>query len=302
MFKAVINDQSLKKNDQTLTVSSKLEEEELSSAHRYNCIPLSIHASLSWMCKYTGNKNESKCCAICLISHCHRLPSAVGEGSDLAHLRTVILDIWSRCQARVVEGNLNNQCEAGWPIVWHGKNFSLVIFSWHSKCDKICQMLSDFTPCWVLPIHTTFSDLEYISRSQQWPTVLTKNFMFLSNLSWKFVWCSLIMLTRLWIGHYFFFFFVCVCVSLCVCVCTRTGSKEIIEMFPDLTKSSILTFLQTIELRSFKFCMIWWLLICLGSTYTKFGDLDLFQGHICVRSIKYVNYKFLIFFLDSCPV
>ena len=60
MFKAVINDQSLKKNDQTLTVSSKLEEEELSSAHRYNCIPLSIHASLPWILVYTGNKRESK--------------------------------------------------------------------------------------------------------------------------------------------------------------------------------------------------------------------------------------------------
>ena len=32
-----------------------------------------------------------------------------------------------------------------------------------------------------LPMHTTFDDLDYISRSQQCQTVLTKNFMFLSD-------------------------------------------------------------------------------------------------------------------------
>ena len=41
------------------------------------------------------------------ISHCHRLHGAVGEGGGLAHLGTVILDTWSRCQVRVVQGDLN---------------------------------------------------------------------------------------------------------------------------------------------------------------------------------------------------
>ena len=60
------------------------------------------------------------------ISHCHTqhglsptathcmvylpLPQTtwcVGEGGGLAHLGTVILDTWSRCQVRVVQGDLN---------------------------------------------------------------------------------------------------------------------------------------------------------------------------------------------------
>ena len=46
-----------------------------------------------------------------VFSQCRRLPSAVGEGSELAHSRTVILDTWSHCQARVVGGNIQSLCQ-----------------------------------------------------------------------------------------------------------------------------------------------------------------------------------------------
>ena len=50
----------------------------------------------------------------------------------------------------------------------------------HYKYDK-CQTLHDGSTHKALPIHTTFSDLDCISRSQQCQTVLTENFMFLFN-------------------------------------------------------------------------------------------------------------------------
>ena len=82
---------------QTLTISWKLEE-KLSSAHNSG-IPLNSHASLLWIRVYTWNEIESKWCASCLISLCHRLQDAVGEGRELAHSGTVIPDTWPRCQA-----------------------------------------------------------------------------------------------------------------------------------------------------------------------------------------------------------
>ena len=103
MLKEIIS--KLEENLSNITMSWKLEK-ELSSAHSNNSILFSIHASLSWICVYTGNKNKSKWCASCLISHCHRPRSAVGEDSELAHVRTVILDTWSRCLAREVGGDL----------------------------------------------------------------------------------------------------------------------------------------------------------------------------------------------------
>ena len=55
--------------------------------------------------------------------------------------------------------------------VWHGKKLYPCNFLGHYKCQTLQQ---------ALPIHTTFSDNEYISRSQQSETVLTVNFT-LSN-------------------------------------------------------------------------------------------------------------------------
>ena len=50
----------------------------------------------------------------------------------------------------------------------------------HRKCDK-CQTLRYGTTHQALPLHTTFLYLYPISRSQQCRTVLTENFVFLSN-------------------------------------------------------------------------------------------------------------------------
>ena len=47
------------------------------------------------------------------------------------------------------------------------------------KCDK-CQTLLNGTTHWALPIHTFFHDLDHISRSQEYRTVLTENFMLVS--------------------------------------------------------------------------------------------------------------------------
>ena len=61
-----------------------------------------------------------------------------------------------------------------------GENLNIAIFSDTIKVMnvKLCMMV-------VLAehhtIHTTFSDIDCISRSQQWKTVLTENFMFLSD-------------------------------------------------------------------------------------------------------------------------
>ena len=62
-------------------------------------------------------------------------------------------------------------------IVLRGKNVNVAIFSGavnflgRCKYDK-CQTLRDGSTHLALPIHTTFSDLDCISESQQYQTVL----------------------------------------------------------------------------------------------------------------------------------
>ena len=69
--------------------------------------------------------------------------------------------------------------KAGRPIVVCGKNVNVAIFSGavnflgRCKYDK-CQTLRDGSTHLALPIHTTFSDLDCISRSQECHTVLRK--------------------------------------------------------------------------------------------------------------------------------
>ena len=72
---------------------------------------------------------------------------------------------------------------------WHASRLAecpyinVVIFSGAiNKYDK-CQSVHEGNTHWALPIHTitTFSDLDYIWRSQQCQTASTENFMFLSN-------------------------------------------------------------------------------------------------------------------------
>ena len=48
----------------------------------------------------------------------------------------------------------------------------------HCKCD-ICETLGDGSTYWALPMLTSLSDLDCISRSKQCQTVLNGNFMFL---------------------------------------------------------------------------------------------------------------------------
>ena len=59
-----------------------------------------------------------------------------------------------------------------------GKNVNVAIFS--DLYDK-CLTLHDGSTHWFLPIHSTFSDFDRISRSQQCQTVLNENFMFFSD-------------------------------------------------------------------------------------------------------------------------
>ena len=50
----------------------------------------------------------------------------------------------------------------------------------HHKFDH-CQTLHEDTSHRALPVHTTYSDLDHVSWSQQCQTVLTENFIILSD-------------------------------------------------------------------------------------------------------------------------
>ena len=67
----------------------------------------------------------------------------------------------------------------GWPAHMWQKLLDCD-FLRHHKYDK-CQTLHDDSIYWGLPIHTTFSGLDCIWRPQQCQTILTENFMFLSD-------------------------------------------------------------------------------------------------------------------------
>ena len=90
---------------------------------------------------------------------------------------------------------------ASWLIVHMWQKLECCEFLGHYKYVKH-QTLSGCTTHWALPIHTTSSDLDCISGSQQRQTVLTENVIFL--LSWNFLWL-LITSCRLSIYHYFWF-------------------------------------------------------------------------------------------------
>ena len=49
-------------------------------------------------------------------------------------------------------------------IVHMEKAFNAEIFPRHYKCD-ICQTLHDGTSHWAFPVHTTFSDIDHVSKS-----------------------------------------------------------------------------------------------------------------------------------------
>ena len=73
-----------------------------------------------------------------------------------------------------------------------------------------------------------------------------------------------------------------------------TYAKEIIVMFPDLTKTVVDFFMDAVQGRFFKLCIIITSLWVYQFTPCLM-TLTLFQGHVCVRIIT-ANY-----FVDSCP-
>ena len=114
-------------------------------------------------------------------------------------------------------------------------------FRYH-KSNK-CQTLHDGTICRALPVHYTFSDLDIISNSFNW------QFYVLIHLSQIFV--RLFSTSRRsWIYHYL--------------LLSYTDSREITDVFPDLTKTLSLAFPRT--LYEWGFSNFGWLYPCLGST------------------------------------
>ena len=99
-----------------------------------------------------------------------------------------------------------------------------------SKCAK-CQTWHDFTVSRALSVHTSFSDLDLISRSQQHQTVSTENFtlFFFIQISRNFETlfdCRLHQLDHENITIFGFHIY----------------SRELIDMFPDLTEVGTLAF------------------------------------------------------------
>ena len=137
-----------------------------------------------------------------------------------------------------------------------------------------CQSLQDCTH-WVLAVHTTFHDLNSISRSQQCQTVL----------NWKFyvpVKLKLCMMVNYFDCCFFNF---------------RKYSREITDMLPDLQKKVehciFLRHCLNNEAKSVELCMI---ITFPGICWFMPGlmTLTLFQGYSCVGN---VNHK--LYFLDS---
>ena len=99
----------------------------------------------------------------------------------------------------------------GWPcqlgVRYGEKTFDVLLFWNNNECNK-CQTLHDgdhdfawFTSYWVLPHHSTSSDLDHIWRSQQCQTLYAENLIFLHDWVETLYDCQL--LTRSWIYHYY---------------------------------------------------------------------------------------------------
>ena len=93
-----------------------------------------------------------------------------------------------------------DQCQAGWPVeCLECQKLERHDCLGHCKCDKRQTVHGGATNL-ALPIYTTFSDFEYVSRSLQGQTFLTEKIMFLIQLLFCFV-------------------FVCACMHAVVHVC-----------------------------------------------------------------------------------
>ena len=115
-------------------------------------------------------------------------------------LAEMLFDSYEKCESIMY----NDQCWVG-RLPTSQKHEKHCNFLRHYRYDN-CQSFHDGSTQWTLPINTTFSDLDYISRSQQCQTVLTENFKLLSK-SWNFV-CLLITSSRPRIYNSFIFAYV----------------------------------------------------------------------------------------------
>ena len=150
----------------------------------------------------------------------------------------------------------------------------------HSKYDN-CQTLLDGDTYWVLPIHTTFSELDCISRSQQYQTVFNWKCYVLMQLKWNSVWL-LITSSRSWIYGYFGFLHI--------------FKGDDLTFFPCLKKNVtlLLFFSHTGKTKFFKISMV----ITLLRVYIFIVDL---MTLILFQSLGYVrNINCKLCFLESC--
>ena len=95
----------------------------------------------------------------------------------------------------------NDQCQAGRPSVRMWQKLQRYNFLGHYTYDN-CQTFHDGSIHWALSIHTAFSVLDCISKSQQCETFLSENVLI--RLSWNFV-QLLITSSRLCMYNYFWF-------------------------------------------------------------------------------------------------
>ena len=119
------------------------------------------------------------------------------------------------------------------------------------------------TSHWVLPVHTTSNDRDHISGSWQCQTVLTDKFMFLILSNWVFV--QLLIMSAWFCEHpnkkeNLF--------------CFRFYSREIVNIFSDLTKTITLAFSWTL----FKQGQVFQTAEICRFTSARFDDPDL-EGH-----------------------
>ena len=108
------------------------------------------------------------------------------------------------------------------------------------KCKKYQTLTSGSSTPFALPVHTTFSDLEYISRSQVSNSFDWK-FYVLIRLSLNFL-QLLVMSSRSWIYQYFLFLHMCK---------EENGHISLFEQ-----NFNVPFFSDTIKARSFKLCLI----------------------------------------------
>ena len=117
------------------------------------------------------------------------------------------------------------------------KNFKIEIYS--DTMWKF-QILIHYTIYWALLVESTFSDLDQSQSKVKGQSSVKQKNCVLIQLSWNFVG----LLSKLLDIEYATIFQFC------------TYSREIINMFSNLTKTLMLAFWQTVFKRSSKLCMI----------------------------------------------